>query len=483
MRLRYLPLLMIYFAFGASAFSGIAESFWVKEKLDLSAQALLVLAFWVSLPWTAKMIFGQFADSIPLFGSVRRSYIFLAAGLMATGSILLAGMAGEWAWVIALAPLGTLYLIASLITVIGIVLQDVVADAMSVEVVRREGRTEEEIRKELAAIQLLGRLALSIAIFLVAGIGGWLAQIYSFQTIFLITLVIPLISISGSLLVKLEKTALKPVNWQVLGGGLLFVASIIFMAMANVPYNQEIVFAASMAVVIYLLRAVAKDLPKEALKGMAAAALVIFVFRATPVVGPASQWWQIDVLGFDPAFFGTLAQIGAGLAIAGMWFGAKIITEKPIGLVLAGLTIILFLLNLPLIGMFYGLHEWTQQVFGFGARTIALVDTSFMSPFAQLSMVPMLTLIAIYAPRGNAATWFALMASFMNLALSAANLFGKFLNSIWVVTREVRDAAGNIIVPTDYSQLGELLIVVNILGLILPLVAIWFFLRPKKKLV
>ena len=32
------------------------------------------------------------------------------------------------------------------------------------------------------------------------------------------------------------------------------------------------------------------------------------------------------------------------------------------------------------------------------------------SPFAQLSMIPLLTLIAIYAPEGHRATWFALMA-------------------------------------------------------------------------
>ena len=58
-------------------------------------------------------------------------------------------------------------------------------------------------------------------------------------------------------------------------------------------------------------------------------------------------------------------------------------------------------------------------MFGFGARTIAIIDTATTSPFAQLSMIPLLTLIAIYAPAGHRATWFALMASLMNLALVA----------------------------------------------------------------
>ena len=33
-------------------------------------------------------------------------------------------------------------------------------------------------------------------------------------------------------------------------------------------------------------------------------------------------------------------------------------------------------------------------MFGFGARSIAIIDTAAASPFAQLSMIPLLTLIA-----------------------------------------------------------------------------------------
>jgi hypothetical protein len=116
-------------------------------------------------------------------------------------------------------------------------------------------------------------------------------------------------------------------------------------------------------------------------------------------------------------------------------------------------------------------------MFGFGAHTIALVDTALVSPFAQLSMIPMLTLIAIYAPRGNAATWFALMASLMNLALTFASLMSKWFNQIWVVTREIRNSASIITTPANYSQLGHLLWVVLILGLIVPIAAVLIFMR------
>ena len=35
-------------------------------------------------------------------------------------------------------------------------------------------------------------------------------------------------------------------------------------------------------------------------------------------------------------------------------------------------------------------------MFGFGARTIALVDTTASSPFAELSMIPALTLVWMF---------------------------------------------------------------------------------------
>ena len=69
-------------------------------------------------------------------------------------------------------------------------------------------------------------------------------------------------------------------------------------------------------------------------------------------------------------------------------------------------------------------------MFGFGARTIAIIDTATTSPFAQLSMIPLLTLIAIYAPAGHRATWFALMASLMNLALVAGRAADQIFERI-----------------------------------------------------
>lgn len=90
-------------------------------------------------------------------------------------------------------------------------------------------------------------------------------------------------------------------------------------------------------------------------------------------------------------------------------------------------------------------------------------------------MIPMLAWIANSAPDRLKATFFAVMASFTNLALSLSSLGTKYLNSIFVVTREVRDhATGAIKIPADYSHLGDLFIAAIAIGLVIPLLAIVF---------
>jgi hypothetical protein len=127
--------------------------------------------------------------------------------------------------------------------------------------------------------------------------------------------------------------------------------------------------------------------------------------------------------------------------------------------------------------MYFGLHEWTAARTGgvVDARFIALVDTALESPLGQIAMVPMLAWIARSAPDRLKATFFAVMASFTNLALSAAQLGTKYLNQLFTVAREVKDqATGQVKIPADYSQLGDLMITAMVLSFVVPMAAILF---------
>jgi len=344
----------------------------------------------------------------------------------------------------------------------------VVADAMTTEVVARIDETgaprpQAEVNAELAMVQVLGRLALLLGLFATSGLGGVLAAMMPYQYVFLIALVVPVISVTGVVLVRLETSERAPIDWRVLGGGLAFGAVVVALGVLGVPFGQEIVFLVSMGVVCTLLVTVTAELDRDTRFQILFATIVIFAFRATPTTGEGFRWFQIDVLKFDEAFFGLLGQISSTFAIAGMWLLAATIARKPIAWTMLWLTVIYTILSLPNLALYYGVHEWTERVFGFGAHTIALIDTAAESPFAQLSMIPLLTLIAIYAPPGKRATWFALMASLLNLALTAGTLQTKYLNEIFHVGRN------------QYGELGALLIAVIVLNFVVPIAAIVLF--------
>ena len=464
-RWNYLPLLMVYFAYGALGIIAIADSFWVKKELSLSAAALAHLGVWLTLPWAVKMVFGELVDTVQLFGSRRRGYVFLGAGLIAAGLIMLAGAAGNW---ITFAPPEQIYITAQIITVIGVVLQDVVADAMSTEVVPRthadgSAREQREIDHDLGMVQILGRLALSFGALSVAGLAGYLANTMPYETVFLIGLAVPAISASGALMVKLESSESRPTDWRILGGGLAFGAVTVLIAYLGVPYAQEITFVLSLMVIIAMLHRVTADIAPDTRRTIMYAALIIFFFRAVPGVGEGYRWFTIDVLGFDETFYGVLGQIGAAIALIAAWLLSDAITRVPVARVLLWLTVAGGILSIPTLLLVYRLDLWTQETFGFGARTIAVIDAAAASPLVQLSLVPLLTLIAIYAPPAKRAVWFALMASFLNLALIAGQLATKYLNGIFLIER------GN------YADLPALVVTVVILGVAIPLAAIMRF--------
>lgn len=462
LRLRYAPLLLVYFSYGALGLIDISRDLWVKEQLSLSPAELAAIGVWLTLPWTIKMVFGQLVDSVPLFGSQRRIYLVLGALLVAAGLLTLAGAAGRW---LTMLPPSELYVLGSILVVLGTVLQDVVADAMSTEVVPRrsengEPRQESDVRADLGMVQVLGRLSLSAGILTVAGLSGWIAAILSRETVFLVALIVPAISLIGAFATSENNIERRPIDLRILLGGILFGAFVVATALLRIPYAQEIIFIISMAVVCTMLVIVTADVSPDHRRAIFFTAIIIFAFRATPAVGDGYFWWTIDVLKFDESFYGVLRQTAAVISIIVLWMFSKQLTEYSIPAVLFWLTVLGTALSIPNVALYYGLHHWTEANLGFGARSIAIVDAATSSPFAQLSMVPLLALIAFYAPAGKRATWFALMASLMNLALVAGQLFTKYLNQHFTVARG------------DYSELGSLLLFVVAAGFIIPIGAI-----------
>lgn len=513
MRLSYLPPLMVYAAAGISGLTGIVGTFYVKEQLGLSAEFLAALGFWMMLPWALKMPLGHLVDLVWRWKSL---LVYLGAGLITLSILIMIGLLGHTDAMRAVAPVETWFVLAALLAPIGYVVQDVVADAMTVEAVPRLDDHGQPFgvseRKAMhTTMQTLGRVAIiggSVAvsilnIFLLRGVGALpeAQKAAAYLSIYQLALIIPLVSVLGVALAswlrrrdltrlvaegrtRAESAAIldrhidrPPVNWWILGGGLAFAVVSLSVGLGQIPAGQEIVFGTSMAIVIFMMWRLTRELTPEARNFLVGTAIVVFAFRAIPGPGAGSTWWAIDALGFDQQFMAMLGLIGSTLTLFSLFIFRRFMAEHSIAYVVGVLTVIGTLLSLPNLGMYYGLHEWTAAHTNgvVDARFIALIDTALESPLGQIAMIPMLAWIANSAPEKLKATFFAVMASFTNLALSAAQLGTKYLNMIFTVAREVKDSAtSQVVAPADYSELGALLITAILIGFALPFLAILF---------
>ncbi len=511
LRLSYLPPLMVYVAYGIQGLTAIVGTFFVKDYLGLSAAFLAALGFWAGIPWALKMPLGHLVD---LIWRHKALLVYLGAALLTASLLIMLGLLGDRSAMAAVMPVEAWYVLAALLAPVGYVIQDVVADAMTVEAVPRvdvDGQPVDPATRKLmhTTMQTLGRVAIigggvlvSLAnVYLFADVEGMSEadKVATYILIYELALAIPLVSILGVALASfirrrdlrrlmargldraearrrlehpVEKT--QP-NWWILGGSLVFVAFTLTLGVLEVPYNQEIIFVGSMVIILFLMARLMQALEPEARLYLVGTALIIFVFRAMPGPGSGQTWWMIDELAFDQQFLSVLSLIGSSLTLLGLFLFRRFMAERSIAYVVVFLTLISSLLYLPIIGMYHGLHEWTAALTGglVDARFIAVVDTALESPLGQIAMVPMLAWIANSAPDNLKATFFAVMASFTNLALSASQLGTKYLNEIFLVTREVKDpASGAVSVPADYSELGTLMLAALLIGLVLPLATV-----------
>jgi MFS family permease len=501
LRWSYLPPLMVYLAAGVSGLTAIVGTFFIKDYLNLSAAFLASLGFWAGLPWALKMPLGHLVD---LIWKYKAYLVGLGAAVIAASLLIMFGLIGHTEFMASIMPVEAWFVTSVILGPVGYVIQDVVADAMTVEAVPEQDENGDDIDPDQLKImhttmQTLGRFAIIGGTVLVSLANVILfsdvdsldstARIDLYANIYLYALIIPAISIAGVILARLQHSyhnarirklnhtpisahQRPEINWSILLGSLVFVVFSLSVGTSGIGYAQEIVFAGSVGIILFLMKRLIRFLQPEKRLMIVGTAIIIFTFRAMPSPGPGLTWFEIDQLLFNEQFLSILSLIASILTLVGIILLRPFMANNSIARIIVILSIAGTVLFLPSIGMYYGLHEWTAAYSGgiVDAKFIAIINTAVESPLGQVSMIPLLAWIARNAPAHMKATFFAVFASFTNLALSASALGTKYLNEAFVVTREVKDKISDAVVTTaDYSELGMLLITVLLITLVMPI--------------
>ena len=205
----YLPPLMIYVAAGISGLTGIVGVFFVKDYLNLSAAFLAGLGFWAGIPWALKMPLGHLVD---LIWNKKNYMVFFGAGLIALSLLIMHGLIIHTEFMGEIFSVETWFVISVILAPVGYVVQDVVADAMTVEAVPLTDDlgvdySRDKIKIMHTTMQTLGRFAIIGGTVLVA-----LANVILFSnvdsleqadkielygSIYIYALIIPVVSVLG----------------------------------------------------------------------------------------------------------------------------------------------------------------------------------------------------------------------------------------------------------------------------------------------
>lgn len=319
---------------GLSSLPNLTLNFLLKETLKLTATQLAYFSAITILGWAIKPLWGLISDLIPVFGSKRKSYLVLTSLLAAFCWLILSLTQNYTVWFL---------LIILTISSFAYAFQDVVTDALMIEIGKRE--------KKLAEFQSVQWLAVSLAQIITGFAGGLAAEKLRAQTTFGIAVLFPL-SIALITLILLRKTKEEPV--------LRFKES--------------------------------KENFKSAVltKDFLLVNLFLFLWRFSPSFGAPMFYYQVEVLKFSKIFLGTLASLGAiGSAIGAMSFGflAKYIRFKKLLFWTVFLGGILTFWPLIYLSDFIKQHLYL-------AKILAVFDTLIFGALGMIFFLTMLTFAA-----------------------------------------------------------------------------------------
>src|SRR3989449_98533 len=183
-------------------------------------------------------------------------------------------------------------------------------------------------------------LGLPLSMKMVVGLpSGWLAALFGPRGVFTCAMALPVIVALSVVFIPRwrDATAAAARAADVLGGGrarlvlLVGLGYAVFgvaLEMSGIAGAQEIVLVVSAALLSFLLTRMGVT------RAVMVAALVIFIFRATPDVGQGYSYWAIDRLGFDERFLGLLAQVSSVLGLVGLLVFRQTIVRRPVSFTL-----------------------------------------------------------------------------------------------------------------------------------------------------
>lgn len=396
-----LAIVTIYFVEGALGLARLAQSFLLKDELQLGPAELSALTGLFVLPWTIKPLYGFLSDGVPLFGYKRKSYL-VVAGLLGGLSYAALGYAGLWdgtiSWVPSTAVIpGTVA--ALMLSSACIAFSDVVVDG--IVVTRTRQAAEQDGDPTVAGgLQSLCWGSAAVGGLVSAYFSGSLLQVLSARSIFGITAVLP------------------------------FLVAVIALGVDEEPVTRDEMTDKNSTFMEGVQEQVSTLWSALRQPSIWKPALFLFLWQSTPTSDGAFFYFMTNDLHFGPEFLGRVRFVSAGAGLVGVWLYNQYLKRVKIKDILFWSSIASFPLGmLPVL-----LITHVNRELGIPDDWLIYGDDVALAALGQMAFIPTLVLAARLCPPGVEAVLFATLMSINNGAGTLGTEIGAFLTKVAGIT-------------------------------------------------
>jgi folate/biopterin transporter len=396
-------IMTIYFVEGALGLARLAQTFLLKDELQLGPAEMSALTGIFALPWTIKPLYGFVSDGFPLFGYRRRSYLILA-GMVGSISYFLLGsnFMGIFGKDVLQATIASL-----LVSSACIAMSDVVADGIVVQ------QTRDSTDPNVAGgLQSLCWGSAAVGGLLSAYFSGSLLEVMTPRDVFSLTAVLPFLVAFIAFFVNET-----PYENSRSEGGMQEQASTLWLTIKEPSIWKP--------------------------------ALFLFLWQSTPTSDGAFLYFMTNDLHMGPEFLGRVRLVTAFAGLVGVWVYNAFLKTVSIKKVLLWSSIISFPLGLSTLLLI----THANRELGIPDGAFVFGDDVALAILGQIAFLPTLVLAARLCPPGVEAVLFATLMSIFNGASTVGTEIGAALTKVLGVTE------------SDFSNLGLLTIICNVSSL------------------
>ncbi|EEY60273.1 Folate-Biopterin Transporter (FBT) Family [Phytophthora infestans T30-4] len=372
-----LQIFFVYFTQGIrSTLCSLGTSYYLNETLALHPAQSESLRATTAIPWIIKPLYGMLSDSVPIWGTRRKSYLLIFSAISAAAY-----------FVLSMPGLITTYesaLVALVVASLGIAFCDVVIDGKVVEAARSE-------REDMAGnLQTLSWISLSVGSVLGSVVSGYALNTFGPLGVFFISALGPLCVVVISIKTPEEK---------------------------NVPQG-DVGFFLTLQDQCRTLASVVVD--PICWRPM----LWIFLSNALPPsMGEAMFSFKTAELGFSKSFLGFISTVGSITLLGTTALYNAYFWNMPFRRMF-------FRIQLASACVSFAEFVLVSRLnvsFGISDRFFIFGDEILSDVVARLKHMPSLVLCAKICPPGIEGTMFALLMSIYNFSWSVASYGGSWL--------------------------------------------------------